>query len=63
MDSHAPSNDRDKARLEGEHTLYADQCFEFIDQDVKDIPELRLKAPPIIPRLVVPDSNQSAEHS
>ena len=52
MDPHAPGN-----------TLRADQCIEFIDEDVKDVPEFRLKAPPIIPRLVVPDSNQGAEHS
>ena len=33
-----------------------DTFREFIDEDVKDDPELRMKSPPVIPIILHPDS-------
>lgn len=39
-----------------ELTFHGDHVLEFIDEDVKDDPELRMKSPPVIPIILHPDS-------
>ena len=37
-------------------TFFADAFQEFIDEDVKDDPQLRMKSPPVVPIILHPDS-------
>ena len=49
-------NDQSAEEQRPDLTFHADSFHEFIDEDVKDDPELRMKSPPVIPIIVHPDS-------
>lgn len=47
---------RDSAPDQPEFTFHADVFVEFVDEDVKDNPNLRMKSVPLTPIILHPDA-------